>query len=75
MTRRIFLHKSLFLGAAGAATYGFFPFLINTLDIAVAADRQVVQVRLDLGHAPVSEGREHKVRRKDRTGNQGSARP
>jgi len=36
MTRRIFLHNSLFLGAAGAVTYGFFP-LINTLDIAVAA--------------------------------------
>jgi len=37
MTRRIFLHKSLLLGAAGAATYGFFPFL-NVLDVAFAAD-------------------------------------
>jgi predicted MPP superfamily phosphohydrolase len=36
MTRRIFLHKSLMLGAAGVATYGFLP-LINTMDIAFAA--------------------------------------
>jgi 3',5'-cyclic-AMP phosphodiesterase len=36
ITRRIFLHKSLLLGAAGAATYGFFP-LLNTIDIAFAA--------------------------------------
>jgi predicted MPP superfamily phosphohydrolase len=39
MTRRIFLHKSLLLGAAGAATYGFFPFL-NVLDVAFAAGAQ-----------------------------------
>ncbi|SDW64900.1 metallophosphoesterase family protein [Thiocapsa roseopersicina] len=36
MTRRIFLHKSLVLGTAGAAAYGFFP-LLNTLDFAFAA--------------------------------------
>jgi predicted MPP superfamily phosphohydrolase len=36
MTRRIFLHRSLMAGAAGAATYGFFP-LLNTIDIAFAA--------------------------------------
>jgi len=36
MTRRIFLHKSLLAGAAGAAAYGFFP-LINTIDMAFAA--------------------------------------
>jgi Icc protein len=35
MTRRIFLHKSLVLGTAGAAAYGFFP-LLNTLDFAFA---------------------------------------
>ena len=39
LTRRIFLHKSLLLGAAGAATYGFFPFL-NVLDVAFAANAQ-----------------------------------
>src|SRR4051794_41741345 len=31
ITRRIFLHKSLLTGAAGVATYGWFP-LIGTLD-------------------------------------------
>lgn len=40
ITRRTFLHKSLLTGAAagaaGAATYGWFP-LINTIDIAHAA--------------------------------------
>ncbi|HSF07535.1 MAG TPA: metallophosphoesterase [Methylomirabilota bacterium] len=35
ITRRTFLHRSLIAGAAGAATYGWFP-LINTLDVAVA---------------------------------------
>lgn len=39
ITRRIFLHRSLLLGAAGAATYGFFP-LLNTIDIAFAAGGQ-----------------------------------
>jgi predicted MPP superfamily phosphohydrolase len=39
LTRRIFLHKSLLLGAAGVATYGFFPFL-NVLDVAFAASAQ-----------------------------------
>jgi len=39
MTRRIFLHRSLALGAASAATYGFFP-LLNVLDVAFAADGQ-----------------------------------
>src|SRR5688572_16729150 len=34
ITRRMFVHKSLLVGAAaGAATYGWFP-LINTLDVA-----------------------------------------
>ncbi len=36
MTRRIFLHRSLMVGAAGAAAYGFFP-LLNTIDMAFAA--------------------------------------
>lgn len=36
MTRRIFLHRSLMVGAAGAAAYGFFP-LLNTIDVAFAA--------------------------------------
>lgn len=36
MTRRIFLHRSLTLGAASVAAYGFFP-LLNTIDIAFAA--------------------------------------
>ncbi|MFZ0790959.1 MAG: metallophosphoesterase [Chromatiaceae bacterium] len=36
MTRRIFLHRSLIVGAASAAAYGFFP-LLNTIDIAFAA--------------------------------------
>ena len=31
LTRRTFLHQSLLAGAAGAATYGWFP-LINTQD-------------------------------------------
>jgi 3',5'-cyclic-AMP phosphodiesterase len=35
MTRRTFLHKSLLLGAAGAAAYGLLPF-INTMDVAFA---------------------------------------
>ncbi|HET9463369.1 MAG TPA: metallophosphoesterase [Thiobacillus sp.] len=39
MTRRTFLHKSLVLGAAGAVTYGLLP-IINTLDVAFAADGQ-----------------------------------
>ncbi len=39
MTRRIFLHKSLLLGAAGAASYGFFP-LLNLMDVAFAAEGQ-----------------------------------
>jgi Icc protein len=34
ITRRTFLHKSLMTGAAGAATYGWFP-LIGTLDFVV----------------------------------------
>jgi Icc protein len=34
LTRRLFLHKSLIMGAAaGAATYGWFP-LLNTIDLA-----------------------------------------
>src|SRR5207247_8685914 len=38
ITRRIFLHKSLLAGgAAGTATYGWFP-LINTLDVAFGAE-------------------------------------
>src|SRR5207247_2463281 len=37
MTRRTFLHKSLLYGTASAATYGLFP-LMNTIDIAIAAD-------------------------------------
>ncbi len=36
ITRRIFLHRSVVAGAAGAAAYGWFP-LINTLDFAFAA--------------------------------------
>jgi hypothetical protein len=39
MTRRTFLHKSLVYGAAGAATYALLP-LINTMDVAFAADGQ-----------------------------------
>ena len=39
MTRRTFLHRSLLLGGAGAVSYGLFP-LINTLDVAFAADGQ-----------------------------------
>ena len=39
MTRRTFLHKSLLYGSAGAAAYGLFP-LLNTIDIAFAADGQ-----------------------------------
>jgi hypothetical protein len=35
ITRRTFLHKSLLLGTAGAATYGLFP-LLNTIDMAFA---------------------------------------
>src|SRR5438045_9106634 len=35
ITRRTFLHKSLLTGAAGAATYGWFP-LIGTLDFTLA---------------------------------------
>lgn len=38
ITRRIFLHRSLLTGGAvGAATFGWFP-LINTIDIAYAAE-------------------------------------
>jgi Icc protein len=38
LTRRTFLHKSLLTGAAaGAATYGWLP-LINTIDVAYAAE-------------------------------------
>jgi len=38
LTRRTFLHRSLLTGAAaGAATYGWFP-LINTIDVAHAAE-------------------------------------
>ncbi len=33
ITRRTFIHRSVLAGAAGAATYGWFP-LINTLDFA-----------------------------------------
>jgi Icc protein len=39
MTRRIFLHKSLYIGAASVTAYGFFP-LLNTFDIALAATGQ-----------------------------------
>ncbi len=39
VTRRIFLHRSLALGAAGAATYGLLP-LLNLLDMAFAAEGQ-----------------------------------
>src|SRR5437763_14198712 len=35
ITRRIFLHRSLLTGAAGVATYGWFP-LIGTLDFTLA---------------------------------------
>src|SRR5256886_10546528 len=34
ITRRTFLHKSVMTGAAGVATYGWFP-LIGTLDLVV----------------------------------------
>jgi len=38
ITRRTFLHRSLLTGvAAGAATYGWFP-LLNTVDVAYAAE-------------------------------------
>ena len=33
ISRRTFIHRSVLAGAAGAATYGWFP-LINTLDFA-----------------------------------------
>jgi len=36
VTRRVFLHRSLLAGAAGAATYGWFP-LVNTLDLTLGA--------------------------------------
>jgi calcineurin-like phosphoesterase family protein len=36
ITRRTFLHRSLFYGTAGAAAYGWFP-LLNTIDVAYAA--------------------------------------
>ena len=36
ITRRTFLHRSLLTGAAGVATYGWFP-LVNTLDFALGA--------------------------------------
>ena len=38
ITRRTFLHKSLLTGAAGVATYGWFP-LINTLDLTLGAQQ------------------------------------
>ncbi len=38
ITRRTFLHKSLATGAAGVATYGWFP-LINTLDLTLGAQQ------------------------------------
>ncbi len=37
ITRRTFLHKSLLAGAAGAASYGWFP-LLNLLDLAFGAE-------------------------------------
>lgn len=37
IARRTFLHKSLLMGAAGAATYGWFP-LLNTIDLAFGAE-------------------------------------
>jgi hypothetical protein len=36
VTRRVFLHRSLLAGTAGAATYGWFP-LVNTLDLTLGA--------------------------------------
>ena len=62
ITRRTFIHRSCLTGAATVAqTFAWWP-LINTIDIAYAAEA-AFQVRLDFRHSPLSGVGQHAVRR------------
>ena len=66
ITRRMFIHKSLYTGiaagAAGAAVTGWFP-IINTITYAHAAGTPALCLRLDLGHASLPKKPEQPLRR------------
>ena len=66
ITRRTFIHRSCLTGAATVAqTFAWWP-LINTIDIAYAAEA-AFQVRLDFRHPSLSGICQHALRREGQT--------
>ena len=71
ITRRTFIHRSCLTGAATVAqTFAWWP-LINTIDVAYAADA-AVQVCLDFRHPPLSGVGQHALRREGQACREGS---